>query len=52
MKIDQTMVWGALGLVIGYMLAKSAAKGSASNPVQSNEIEKVSDWWTYAGSWS
>jgi len=48
MKIDNTVIYGLAGLLIGYMIAKRTAASAVKAPAAPNEVT----WWSYAGSWA
>ncbi len=50
--MNESVMWGLAGLVVGYLLTKKKDGAAANSPTASNEIEKTADWWTYAGSWA
>lgn len=42
----------AAALAIGFYLGRNGVKATSTGASAHNDIGTVSDWWTYAGSWS
>lgn len=51
MKTEHILLCAA-ALVLGVKIGQDRAARAAATPTARNDINQVSDWWTYAGSWS
>lgn len=51
MKLNHTMIWAALGLALGYALAKRSTAQAKGAPTTSNTAGGPADFWVYPGSW-
>lgn len=52
MKINQELVWGLAGLMLGMWMANRARLQADAKPTTANEVTTTGQWWTYAGMWS